>query len=101
MTISTTTFSTTTFAIAISLAASAAVTAAHAQESSQQARQSVQAATSSENVRNDLSDWRSAGFDQHTSDRLSYDVFGAEYQRRYAKYQELKQQRNGTVATTQ
>lgn len=101
MTISTTAFSTTAFAIAISLAASAAVTVAHAQEPSKQARQSVQSATTSENVRNDLADWRSAGFDQHTSDRLSYDVFGAEYQRRYAKYQELKQQRTGETATTE
>lgn len=89
------TTSTTTFAIAISLVASAAFTVAHAQESSTQRGQSVHVPTASENVRNDLSDWRNAGFDQHTADRLSYDVYGAEYQRRHAKYQELKQKRAG------
>jgi len=87
------TISTTTFAIAISVMASAAFAAAHAQESTQQLRQPEHVSTVGENVKNDLSDWRKAGFDEHSYDILSYDVYGAEYQRRYAKYQELKQLR--------
>ncbi|WP_397473719.1 hypothetical protein [Pusillimonas sp.] len=95
------TTSTTNFAIAISLVASAAFTTAHAQESPRQPRQPVHVSGASENVKNDLSDWRKAGFDQHTSDILSYDVYGAEYQRRYAKYQELKRQRTGATTTSE
>lgn len=87
------TISTITFAIAISVMASAAFTSAHAQESTQQPRQSEHVSTIDENVKNDLSDWRQSGFDEHSYDILSYDVYGAEYQRRYAKYQELKQLR--------
>lgn len=77
----------------ISALASTAFTAAHAQEPTQQSRQQEQGSTVREDVKNDLSDWREAGFDQHSYDVLSYDIHGAEYQRRYAKYQELKQLR--------
>jgi len=87
------TLSTTTFAIAIGLMASGAFNAVQAQEPVQQPQRLEHSQPAGEDVANDLADWRQAGFDTHSYDVLSYDVFGAEYQRRYAKYQALKRLR--------
>lgn len=80
-----------TFALAIAVMTSAAFSAAQAKEPAQQSHSQERASTVAENVKNDLADWRKAGFDAHSYDALSYNVFGPEYQRRFAKYQELKQ----------
>ncbi len=90
-----------TFAIAIAVTTSAAFPAAHAEEPAQQSRSPEHASTVAENVKADLADWRKAGFDAHTYDALSYNVFGAEYQRRFAKYQELKQLRARAATKSQ
>lgn len=45
-----------------------------------------------EQVRQDLKDWRAAGFDEATYSVLVHDVFSDAYQERLAKYQELKEQ---------
>jgi len=72
--------------------ASATFAAAQAQEATQPTQQREQSSIVSEQVKSDLADWRKAGFDTHSYDVLSYDVFGADYQRRYAKYQQLRKQ---------
>jgi len=82
-------------ALAFTALAFATFTPAHAQVSAQEQPN----LSASERVKSDLADWRSAGFDGHTSDRLSYDVYGAEYKQRYAKYLELKQLREGTATS--
>ncbi|CAM5473577.1 DUF4148 domain-containing protein [Eoetvoesiella caeni] len=75
--------------IAISLT-SGIFAVAHAQEATPASQQRTQSTTVSEQVKSDLIDWRKAGFDAQSYDALSYDVFGADYQQRYAKYQELR-----------
>lgn len=77
-------------AVAVSLMASGAFAAVHAQEPAQQSKKSDQSSLVSAEVKSDLADWRAAGFDAQSADALSYDVFGAECQRRYAKYIELR-----------
>lgn len=46
-----------------------------------------------EQTKRDLAAWREAGFTDHAFGALSQDVYGAEYQKRFAKYQELRQSR--------
>lgn len=79
-----------TLTFAMSLMASGTFAVAHAQEATQAPPQRQHSSLVSEQVKNDLADWRKAGFDTQSYDTLSYDVFGPEYQRRYAKYQELR-----------
>lgn len=80
----------TTIATAISLAASGIFAVAQAQDTTQIHQQREQSSIVSEQVRSDLADWRKAGFDDYSYDVLSYNVFGAEYKKRYAKYQDLR-----------
>lgn len=90
----------TACAFALSLIASGGFTVANAEGSAQQPQQSQlsssqvqqsQKPSVRDEVKSDLADWRAAGFDDHSYDVLSRDVFGAEYQQRYAKYQRLHQ----------
>lgn len=78
----------TTFAAIIGLMASGAFGVARAQAPASPSHQ--QSASVGEQVESDLIDWEKAGFDQHTYDVLSYDVFGDAYQKRYAKYKKLR-----------
>jgi hypothetical protein len=48
------------------------------------------APTVSSQSQSDLADWRAAGFDEQTYAALSQDVYGAAYQQRIAKYEELR-----------
>lgn len=81
--------STSILAVAISLTAPGTFVVAHAQGTAQPPHTS---SILSEQVKSDLADWQKAGFDAHSQDVLSYDVFGTEYQQRYAKYKELRKQ---------
>ena len=80
----------TTLTLALGLIASGTTAAAYARAATQPTQQAGQSSIISEQVKSDLADWRRAGFDAHTYDVLSYDVFSAAYQQRYAKYQELR-----------
>lgn len=88
----------TTIAAAITLIASGTFAAAHAQATTPAPQQRAQSSIVSEQVQSDLADWRKAGFDAHSYDVLSYDVFGAEYQRRHAKYLELRKEHTHQTA---
>ncbi|OXR48236.1 hypothetical protein PuT2_13670 [Pusillimonas sp. T2] len=53
----------------------------------------AKAGSIAEQTRQDLADWRQAGFDEASAYALSQDVFSDAYRDRMAKYQELRQQR--------
>ncbi len=55
-----------------------------------QAQGTAPATQVSSQAQSDLADWRAAGFDEQTYAALSQDVYGAAYQQRIAKYEELR-----------
>lgn len=57
------------------------------------ANDAAKAGSIAEQTRQDLADWRQAGFDEASVYALSQDVFSNAYRDRMAKYQELRQQR--------
>lgn len=79
---------TTLTAVALSLGvlAGGVVAPAHANNA-------AKAGSIAEQTRQDLADWRQAGFDEASVYALSQDVFSDAYRDRMAKYQELRQQR--------
>lgn len=80
-------------ALTLGLLASGAVVTANAQGVSQASAQNMQTTSVADAVKQDLADWRQAGFDEQTYNALSQDIFGKAYQQRYAEYQRLRQLR--------
>ncbi len=88
-------------ALAFGLVAAGSFAVADAQGTTQAPADTQGFSLSSPQVQRDLADWEKAGFDPHTADVLSYDVFGREYQHDYAKYEALRNAHAPQVAQNQ
>jgi len=78
-------------ALTFGLLASGSLVTANAQGANPASVQNTRATSVGVTVKQDLADWRQAGFDEQTYRALSQDVYGKAYQQRYAEYQRLRQ----------